>query len=128
MRLVPCLGISLLSYYLPECSAFLAAFKPAGRDMTITITAAGTTVVITHLIRPGLRYLPFQFVKRRSLRRRCTHRRSMAGSLFPLRLPQAAANITIGLETTVQTRAMRHHTWARDGENAATARVRLAGI
>jgi len=93
--------------------------------MTITITAAGTTVVTTHLIRPGLRYLPFQFVKRRSLRRRCTHRRSMAGSLFPLRLPQAAANITIGLETTVQ---KRHHTWARDGENAATARVRLAGI
>ncbi len=46
---------------------------------------------------------------------------------IPLRLPQAAANITIGLETTVQTRAMRHHTWARDGENAATTRVRLAG-
>ena len=96
--------------------------------MTITITAAGTTVVITHLIRPGLRYLPFQFVKRRSLRRRCTHRRSMDGYLLPLRLPQAAANITIGLETTAQTRAIRHHTWARDGENAATARVRLAGI
>ena len=94
--------------------------------MTITITAAGTTVVTTHLIRPGLRYLPFQFVKRRSLRRRCTHRRSKDGYLFPLRLPQAAANITIGLETTAQTRAIRHHTWARDGENAATARVRLA--
>ena len=71
--------------------------------MTITITVAGITVVTTHLIRPGLRYLPFQFVKRRSLRRRCTHRRSMDGYLFPLRLPQAAANITIGLETTVQT-------------------------
>ena len=91
--------------------------------MTITITAAGTTVVTTHLIRPGLRYLPVQFVKRRSLRRRCTHRRSMDGYLFPLRLPQAAANITIGLETTVQTRAIRHHTWARDGENATTAHV-----
>ena len=86
-------------------------------------TAAGTTVVTTHLIHPGLRYLPFQFVKRRSLRRRCTHRRSTDGYLFLLRLPQAAANITIGLETTVQTRATRHHTWARDGENAATAHV-----
>ena len=83
--------------------------------MTITITVAGTTVVTTHLIRPGLRYLPFQFVKRRSLRRRCTHRRSMDGYLFPLRLPQAAADMTTGLETTVQTRAIRHHTWARDG-------------
>ena len=96
--------------------------------MTITITAAGTTVVTTHLIHPGPRFLPFQFVKRRSLRRRCTHRRSMDGYLFPLRLPQAAANITIGLETTVRTRAIRRHMSARDGENAATARVRLAGI
>ena len=42
---------------------------------------------------------------------------------IPLRLPEAAANITIGLETTAQTRATRHHTWARDGENATTAHV-----
>ena len=96
--------------------------------MTITITAAGTTVVTTHLIRLGLRYLPFQFVKRRSLRRRCTRLKSMDGYLFPLRHPQAAANITIGLETTAQTRATRHRTWARGGENAATTRVRLAGV
>ena len=94
--------------------------------MTITITAAGTTVVTTHLIHLGLRYLPFQFVKHRSLRHRSTRRQSMDGSLFPLRLRQAAVNITIGLETTVQTRAIRHRTWARDGESAATARDRLA--
>ena len=84
--------------------------------MTITITAAGTTVLTTHRIRPGHRYLPFQFVKRRSLRHRSTHRRSMDGSLFPLRLRQAAGNIIIGLETTVQTRAMCHPTWAQDGD------------
>jgi hypothetical protein len=125
-RLVPCLRKSLLSYCSLECSAFLAAFKPAGRDMTLTITAAGTTVVTTHLIHLGLRYLPFQFVKHRSLRHRSTRRQSMDGSLFPLRLRQAAVNITIGLETTVQTRAIRHRTWARDGESAATARDRLA--
>ena len=94
--------------------------------MTITITVAGTTVLTTHLIRPDLRYLPFQFVKRRSLRHRSTHRRSMDGSLFPLRLPQAAGNIIIGLETTVRMRAIRHRTWARDGESAAAARDRLA--
>ena len=50
----------------------------------------------------------------------------MDGSLFPLRLPQAAANIIIGLETTVRMRAIRHRTWARDGESAAAARDRLA--
>ncbi len=122
-RLVLCLRVSLLPYWSLECSAFPAASKPAGRDMTITITAAGTMVVTTHLIRRGLRYLPFQFVKRQSLRHRSTQRRSMDGYLFPLRLPQAAANITFGLETTVQTRAIRHRTWARDGENAATAHV-----
>ena len=91
--------------------------------MTITITAAGTTVVTTHLIRPGLRYLPFQFVKCRSRRRLRMGHQSTDGYLFPLRFPQAAANITMGLETTVQTRAIRHHTLARDGENAATAHV-----
>jgi len=95
--------------------------------MTTTIMAAATMAVTTHLTRPGLHYLPFQFVKRPPLRRRSTTRhRSTDGSSYPLRLLQAAANIIIGLETTVQTRAMRHHTWARDGENAATARVRLA--
>ena len=83
--------------------------------MTITITAA-TTAVTTHLIR-DLRYLPLQFGKRRSLRRSSMHRRSMDGSLFPLRLPQAAGDIIIGPETTVLTRAIRPHTWARDGEN-----------
>ena len=94
--------------------------------MKITITVAGTTVVTTDLIRPGLRYLPFQFVKHRSLCHRSAHRRSTCGYLFPLHLPQAAVNITIGLETTVQTRAIRHRMWALDGENASTARVRLA--
>ena len=94
--------------------------------MTITITGVATMAVTTHPIRLGRRYLPFQFVKHRSLRHRCTHRRSTGGYLFPLHLPQAAANITIGLETTVQTRAIRHRTWARDGESAAAARDRLA--
>ena len=94
--------------------------------MTITITAAGTTVVTTHLIRRGLRYPPFQFVKRRSLRPSSMHPRSMDGSIFPLRLPQAAANIIIGPETTVRMRAIRHRMWALDGENPSTARVRLA--
>lgn len=78
--------------------------------MTITITGVATMAVTTHPIRLGRRYLPFQFVKRRSLRHRSTHRRSMDGSLFPLRLRQAAGNIIIGLETTVRMRAIRHRT------------------
>jgi hypothetical protein len=72
--------------------------------------------VTTHLIRLGLHYLPFQFVKRPSLRHRSTHRRSMDGYLFPLHLLQAAANIIIGPVTTVQTRAMHRLTSAQSGE------------
>ncbi len=82
----------------------------------ITSTVAGTTVATTRLIHLALRYLPFQFVKCRSFRHRSTRRPSMVGSLFPLRLPQAAANITIGLETTVQTRAIRLPTLGQGGE------------
>ena len=62
-------------------------------------------------------YLPFQFVKRPPLRRRSTTRhRSMEGSSYLLRLLQAAASIIIGLETTVQTRAMHRLTSAQSGE------------
>ena len=46
-------------------------------------------------------YLLSQFVKRQSPRHLSMRHRSMDGCLYPLRLPQAAGNIIIGLETTV---------------------------
>ena len=66
---------------------------------------------------PGPPLPPFEFVKRPPLRRCSTTRhRSMEGSSYLLRLLQAAANIIIGLETTVQTRAMHRLTSAQSGE------------
>ena len=69
---------------------------------------------------PGPPLPPVPVGKRRSLRRRSTTRhRSMDGCSYLLRLPPAAGNIIIGLETTVQTRAMCRPMWDRDGEQSS---------